>query len=171
MVTTFRSFRLAAMGFVAILMSAPLIAFAGALPDCLSQGQVLPINNAQVLQWKTTTQNQFQARGHIKGVLSHMYPDHSGHTHMEVLLDSNPRHGIEVIYNQSFGALPTLAPGMTIESCGDYITSNAPTGKYPASPDGAILHWVHRSGGRHESGYVSVNGAVYGTGSGQGAFY
>ncbi len=161
----------AVAGMLAVLFFGPIVALAGALPDCLSHGQVLPINNAQILDWKTTTQNQFLARGHIKGVLAHMYPDRNGHTHMEVLLDSTPGHGIEVVYNQSFGPLPTLAPGMTIESCGDYITSNAPTAKYPASPDGAILHWVHRSGGGHESGYVAVNGVVYGTGNGTGAFY
>jgi hypothetical protein len=178
MVSAFRSQKVlsrvgvsAVLSSLALLFFAPVIALAAALPDCLSQGQVLPINNAQVLDWKTSTQNQFLARGHIKGLLAHMYPDHNGHTHMEVMLDSTPGHGIEVIYNQSFGALPTLTPGMVIESCGDYITSIAPTGKYPASPDGAILHWVHRGGGSHASGYVSVNGVVYGTGNGTGAFY
>ncbi len=159
------------LGFFAATVFGPLMAMAANLPVCTSHGQPLPVNNAQVIQWKFSTPNQFLARGHIQGILTHMYPDHSGHTHMEVMLDNIPGHGIEVVYNQSFGALPQLTPGMHIEACGDYITSNAPTSKYPASPDGAILHWVHRSpSAGHDSGYVAVNGVPYGGGNGSGAF-
>ena len=167
----FSKVRATLLSVLACISFGPLMAGAGVLPNCLANGQVLPVNNAQVIQWKTTTQNQFLARGHIKGVLAHMYPDHSGHTHMEVMLDANRADAIEVIYNQSFGALPQLQPGMVIEACGDYVTSDAPTAQYPASPDGAILHWVHRSNGGHDSGYVAINGVLFGGGNGTGAFY
>jgi hypothetical protein len=69
-----------------------------------------------------------------------------------------------VIYNEQFGAVPATRAGDQFEACGDYITSNAPSGQYPASPDGAIVHWIHQSPNpkSHDSGYLIVNGVVCG---------
>lgn len=146
--------------------------FAGTpAPNCLgSQGQSLPEMDAQVILWKTTTPNQFLARAHIVGAISDIYPDHNGHTHFAVIFNARPQDNLEIVYNQSFGMLPHLAVGMTVEACGDYITSDAPTTQYPASPAGAILHWIHRNpkGAGHPSGYLMINGSVYGQGSGSG---
>ena len=71
---------------------------------------------------------------------------------------------IEVIYNEAFGDVEEdVKVGDQVEACGDYITSNAPSGPYPASPDGAILHWVHMaSGSGHPNGYLRINGMLYG---------
>lgn len=142
-----------------------------AVPPCMNQGQALPISNQQVIAWKHSTANQFLARAHVVGTLTRLYPDHSGHTHFEIQLAPTPDGTLEIVYNQSFGALPALSPGMTVEACGDYITSIAQSGPYPASPDGAILHWVHRnpSGQGHDSGFLVINGAVCGQGNGSGA--
>jgi hypothetical protein len=130
----------------------------------------LAINNDQVLQWKTSTPNQFLARGHIQGRIIQVYPDHSGHEHFSVEIGNASGDTIEVIYNLSFGATAPLAVGMEVEACGDYITSDAPAGPYPASPDGAILHWVHRAtNGRHDSGFLMIDGVLYGQGNGSGA--
>lgn len=142
-----------------------------AAPACLSTaGQTLPVMDQQVLQWKKTTANQFLARAHVQGVVSDIYPDHNGHTHFAITLDSNSQDNLEMVYNQSFGALPPLKIGMTVEACGDYITSNAATSQYPASPAGAIMHWIHRnpSSHGHQSGYLIINSTLYGQGSGQG---
>jgi hypothetical protein len=137
-------------------------------PNCLgNNSQILPIDDVQVLTYKTTTPNQFLARAHIQGVLQHAYADKSGHDHFEIKIGSGPTDNIEVVYNQEFGSLPQLRPGMIVEACGDYITSNAATSKYPPSPDGAIVHWVHRAnGGNHQSGYLVINGILCGQGSG-----
>ena len=140
-------------------------------PPCLDDsGKPIAINNAQVLQWKTTTNNQFLARAHVQGVVMDIYPDHSGHNHFAIDLTSNPKDGLEVIYNESFGALPAIRVGMMIEACGDYITSDQATSQYPASPQGAIIHWIHRnpSSQGHKSGYVMINGVLYGQGNGNG---
>ena len=53
---------------------------------------------------------------------------------------------------------------MSIEACGDYITSTAQSGPYPPSPDGAILHWVHMNpaGRGHDAGFLAINGTLYG---------
>ncbi|MDR3607631.1 MAG: hypothetical protein P4M08_09650 [Oligoflexia bacterium] len=144
----------------------------GAIPSCMSGNQILPIDNQQVIQWKTSTANQYLARAHVEGPITTLYPDHSGHTHFEIELDKNTQETLEIIYNQSFGALPALQVGMQVEACGDYITSTAQSGPYPASPDGAILHWVHRNpGGRgHDSGFVAIDGVLYGEGNGNGNF-
>ncbi len=138
---------------------------------CMDRGQAIPVNNQQVITWKHSTANQFLARAHVLGTLTRLYPDHNGHTHFEIQIAPTSDGTLEIVYNQSFGALPALSPGMPVEACGDYITSIAQSGPYPPSPDGAILHWVHRnpSGQGHDSGFLVINGAVCGQGSGSGA--
>ncbi|MGZ3725940.1 MAG: hypothetical protein ACXWQQ_09065 [Pseudobdellovibrio sp.] len=133
-------------------------------PDCLSGKSVLAINNDAVLNWKATTKNQYLNRGHIKGTLVRDLPDQSGHQHFEVRIGDKPNDLIEVIYNIEFGTIGLTAPGDSFEACGDYITANAAAGGYQPSPDGAILHWVHLSDNTksHASGYVMINGVLYG---------
>ena len=137
----------------------------GGLPACAGDRGMLDVNNDQVIQWKTTTQNQFRARGHIQGHLTNIFPDATGHHHLEVTIGGNTSDTIEVVYNEDFGALPTLALNQVVEACGDYITSNARSGGYAPSPDGAILHWVHLStNNHHPSGYIAIDGVAYGVG-------
>lgn len=133
-------------------------------PPCLASGKNLPVINEQVHLWKTSTSNQYVARAHIHGVLSEIYPEKNGHAHFQIEFDGGVRDTLEVVYSLDFGKLPSLAVGMEIEACGDYITSNAPTTQYPPSPDGAIIHWIHKNprGRGHESGYLTVDGRVYG---------
>jgi hypothetical protein len=139
-------------------------------PACLdNNGKQLNAENAQVLNLKTTTQNQFLARAHVTGVVGNIYPDHAGHNHFQAIIGPKPGDTIEIIYNISFGALPHLVPGMTVDTCGDFINSDAATSLYPASPDGAIMHWIHRNPhGSHKSGFLIINGTVYGEGAGDG---
>lgn len=128
---------------------------------CLTLGnRILPVNNAQVEKYKQSTPNLFLARAHVLGNITKVYPNKNGHNHFQVTLDDATT--IEVIYNTEFGPLPELIPGTNIEACGDYITSNQDTDQYPASPDGAILHWVHKSTRVHLSGYLRFNGHYYG---------
>jgi hypothetical protein len=134
------------------------------IPNCLTNsGELLNINNDQVLKWKETSQDQFHSRGHIFGSLVNIFPDATGHHHMSVLIGPNNQDTIEVIYNEDFGPMPALKIGDKIEACGDYITSRGTVGSYPASPDGAIVHWVHRSPNpNHMSGFVVVDGTLCG---------
>jgi hypothetical protein len=158
------------LGAALSIAACPLVAHAD-VPDCLgSDGTELAVNNAQVLQWKVSTPNQTLERAHIQGTLVQLFPDEHGHNHFSVQIGNQPGDAIEVVYNISFGALPQLTPGMNVEACGDYITSTAQAGPYPASPDGAILHWVHLnpSGHGHASGYVAIDGQAYGQGHGHG---
>ena len=129
----------------------------------------LQINNDEVLNWKSRTQNQFHARGHVRGELVKIYPDRNGHEHFSIRIGVTEAETIEVVYNQAFGAMPEPELGMSVEVCGDYITSTAPSPgpngqTYPASPDGAIIHWIHgapqRSG--HHSGWLYMNGVLVG---------
>jgi hypothetical protein len=144
---------------------------AQAAPACLDRnGRDLPIDDQTVLKLKVSTPNQFLSRAHISGTIETIYPIKNGHDHFQVKIGPKPDDTIEVIYNRSFGPLDPLIPGQTVEACGDYITSTAPTTNYEPSPDGAILHWVHRSNntGKHKSGYVIMNGKVLGQGAGTG---
>lgn len=134
------------------------------VPPCMAGGKEFGPNNLQILEWKARTKNSFVARGHILGRLVRRYSNKNGHSHFSVLIGKTPTDTIEVIYNESFGETPPLTAGAVVEACGDYITSNQPSGPYPASPDGAIIHWVHFNPGvrGHEDGYVVVNGKLTG---------
>ena len=127
----------------------------------MDHGKSLDVINQQVITWKSSTSNAFLARARIQGTVDQVFPDHSGHRHFSLKIGPNPTDHIEVIYNLSFGKLPVPTIGMTGEACGDYITSIAQTGSYPPSPDGGIIHWVHRSPRGHEPGYVILNGIKY----------
>jgi hypothetical protein len=149
--------------FLSLVISAA--AFADEVPPCMGTGYELPVNNRQVLHWKRTTENQFRERAHVQGEIVEIYPDRNGHEHFVIALGRDQEDVLEVIYNQEFGALPELETGMVVEACGDYITSTAPSGPYPASPVGAIIHWVHfnPSNRGHESGFLVIDGKLYGT--------
>ena len=120
-------------------------------------------NNAQVLNWKTSTPNTWQGRGFVNGSVVEVVKDRSSHLHFVIKIGPAKTDILEVIYNVSFGQLPALNPGTPVAICGDYITANDRSGRYPPSPAGAIIHWVHGSNNnRHEDGFVAVNGTVYG---------
>jgi hypothetical protein len=132
--------------------------------SCLSHGSPLAINNTDILNWKATSRNQFRSRAHLSGTFIKRYADQTGHEHFEVQIGSQSSDTIEIIYNQEFGSIPAINPRAVIEACGDYITANASVGGYKASPDGAIVHWVHQSTNPsgHDSGFVMVDGKIYG---------
>jgi hypothetical protein len=133
-------------------------------PVCMGHGQVMPVNNAQIAKFKTTTPNGYHDRGHVSGKVTAVFKNATGHNHFEITLDgvATPTT-LEVVYDMKFGGLSPIAPGMQIEACGDYITANAFFHGYKPSPDGAIIHWVHRADhGGHDAGFVIVNGEVFG---------
>jgi hypothetical protein len=160
------------MKLISLLVFAfPLAVWANSAPPCFGNGnQELPIIDGQVVQWEHTTPNQFLARAHVAGPIVQTYPDQNGHTHFEIRIGNGPDDLLEVIYNQSFGPTPEPRIGMSVEACGDYITSDAPSGPYPASPAGAIIHWIHAnpSGRGHAPGYLIMDGQLCGQGHGEG---
>jgi hypothetical protein len=133
-------------------------------PECLAYGRALPINNQQVLHWKRTTKNQFRERGNIQGTVTQILPDRNSHAHFVIQIGKGGNDTIEVIYNEDFGKMPTPKIGAVVQACGDYITSTAQSGPYPASPVGAIIHWVHMNprGRGHDPGFTMVDGVLYG---------
>ncbi|HAR42465.1 MAG TPA: hypothetical protein DCS07_07510 [Bdellovibrionales bacterium] len=135
-----------------------------ALPPCMDGKEQLSIDNEQVLDWKSNTANQFLGRARVQGPITKLYPDRNNHAHFVIKLGPKPGDTLEVVYNYNFGKLPRLQPGMQVEACGDYITSTAQSGNYAPSPDGAIIHWVHKNpkGRGHESGYVVIDNVLYG---------
>ena len=139
-------------------------AHATPVPVCLDKtGVVLPADDDQVIQLKATTANLYLERAHVTGIIEALYPNQNGHAHFSLRIGTGPKDTLEIIYNVEFGALPTLATGMQVEACGDFINQFAVGGGYQPSPDGAILHWIHQSNSRnHQSGYVAINGVTYG---------
>lgn len=134
---------------------------------CKSGSQILPIDNTQVLEWKKTTPNQFEARAHIEGPVVRIDLDRNLHDHFAIQIGPNDTDTIEIISNQTFAKLPELQLGTKVEVCGDYITSNAISGRYLPSPDNAIIHWVHFSkNGNHDNGFIKIDSTLYGNGKG-----
>ncbi len=140
------------------------------IPECMGHGTALPVDNAEVIHWKESTANQTLERAHVQGTIDRLFPTEHGHNHFEIQIGPNATDTLEVVYNISFGALPQLKVGMSIEACGDYITSTHATSQYPASPSGAIIHWIHRSDTpKHDAGFLMINNALYGQGHGSGS--
>lgn len=151
---------------VLFLFLLAISAQAAGLPDCLDNKKMpLPVINAQVLNWKKSTKNLFTARAHITGTVIRLYPDRNNHNHFQIQMGKAADETLEVVYSQDFGALPPVRVGMNVEACGDYITSIA-AAQYPASPDGAIIHWIHKNPSKkgHPSGYLAIDGVLYGQG-------
>lgn len=131
--------------------------------QCLNQGHELPFDNSEVEHWRTSSPDQFKARAHIQGRLSKVLPEATDHQHFEIQIGPSDTDLIEVIYNKQFGSLPKLNIGSLVEACGDYITARSPSQFGPASPAGAIIHWVHASvSATHPNGFLIINGVVYG---------
>jgi hypothetical protein len=153
-----------AFGLIGLLLAAGAQAETTAAPECLAYGRALPVNNSQVLHWKRTTKNQFRERGNIQGTVTEILADRNGHAHFVIQIGKQKEDTIEVIYNEDFGKMPTPKIGAQVQACGDYITSTAQSGPYPASPAGAIIHWVHMnpSGRGHDAGFTMVDGVLYG---------
>lgn len=150
-------------------------AYSDQAPQCLDQsGNDLSIDNDQVMQWKTSTPNNYLNRAHVSGTVVAVYPDQTNHAHFGIQLTgengnqdfsdaSNSSNTLEVVYDLLFGPIPAVHVGDTVEACGDYITAYAQSGHYPPSPDGALIHWIHRSdSARHENGFLMINGSLYG---------
>jgi hypothetical protein len=93
-----------------------------------------------------------------------VYSDKTGHDHFAAQIGKEKGDIIELIYNQDFGVLPDVQPGMKVQACGDYITATAQSGPYPPSPAGAIIHWLHMNprGRGHDDGFLAINGRLYG---------
>lgn len=154
-------------GLAVVALFFTQIGWAGnrAAPPCLdTKGRVLPIDNDQVIDWKNSTPNQFKGRAHVSGPVVLVYPDKNDHSHFLIQIGKDENDTLEVIYNINFGELPALTDGDQVEACGDYITSNAPYQRYPASPAGAIIHWIHRAPNpkKHPHGFLTINDHVYG---------
>jgi hypothetical protein len=138
-------------------------------PSCLdNQGNQMAVDNSSAIVLKTSTPNEYLTRVHVSGTVTQQYESENGHAHFGISIGPNPTDTLEMVYNESFGPLPLPTPGMTVEACGDFINSFKATSQYPASPDGAIVHWVHKnpSGHGHPSGYLVMNGLVCGQGNG-----
>lgn len=159
-----------ALGFTALLLCFFTITVQAETPLCMAKGQPLPVNNEQVLDWKFKSKNAYKNRGNVEGVIGKIYKDKTGHRHFQLIIGEDPRDTIEIIYNQSFGKIPNeaLVAGHRAQACGDYITAKAMNGKHRASPDGAIIHWVHKSNASyHDHGFVVIEDTLYGMEAGK----
>ena len=134
-------------------------------PPCLGlDGEPMPVNNQQPLKWKTTTPNEYHDRAHVTGTVEQVYPDKTGHHHFQLQIGFSSNETVEIIFNEDFGSTPDIQSGMQVEACGDFINQFAPANGYQPSPDGALIHWVHRSNNpsRHPSGYLIIDGQPFG---------
>jgi len=129
-------------------------------PVCLEGPQEISVDNARVLRFKVQEKNQFLARAYVEGKVISMPEQQGDHDHFSISIGNKATDTLEVIYNNEFGNMPNVQLGDQVTVCGDFINSFARAGGYDASPDGAIIHWVHynpgtRSSSRgHEHGFI-----------------
>jgi len=141
------------------------------VPDCFDiRGSLLPIDNELVLNMKRSAPLGETRRAHVAGKVVRLFPDKVNgtgtvHAHFEIQIGDSQGEVLEVVYSEDFGDMPDPAVGSLVEACGDFINAYASQNGYPPSPSNAIIHWVHRSNSpRHQSGYVVIEGALYGNG-------
>ncbi len=154
------------VGFLGALLTISA-AWADVPPPCRDKRKdILEIDNERALMVKKTKPDQTQVRARISGKVQKIYKDQTEHDHFSIQIGSKPGESVEVVYSQDFGKIPEerLKVGAVVEACGDFIVSKKKTKRYPPSPDGAIIHWVHRSNDpkRHPDGYVLVDRVLYG---------
>jgi len=130
------------------------------MPACLDGPDELKIDNDRVLKLKTTTRNQYLARAFVQGRVVDALNSQNGHDHFSISIGPGPTDTLEIIYNIEFGAMPNFKVGDPVIVCGDYITSTAAAGGYPASPDGAIVHWIHFNPGTRQGSATHAHGFV-----------
>lgn len=153
---------------LALVLSVSLLAPVSALaylsnektPVCMNGSEEVRVDNAQVLKWKTTTKNQYLDRGYVSGTVSIAPTMKNGHSHFFMKIGPGPKDDLEIVYNIEFGTMPSVKVGDPLIVCGDYITSNAPTERYEASPAGAIIHWVHYNPGTRQSSKKHPHGFI-----------
>ncbi len=135
-------------------------------PLCFRGSDILSINNNEALGWKSTTQNQYKSQGYIAGVLDGQIKLVGDHYRFILRIGNGPRDLIEVVYNENFGSIPKVETGAQISVCGEFINSFKATGRYQASPAGAIIHWAHYNPGtragsaNHEHGFIMIEGST-----------
>ena len=148
-----------------------VISFAGGrqqqspVPECMDGRRALSEMNQEVLDLRTNKPSGYKARALVQGQVEEVYADSGDHLHFSIRIGKAADDRIEVVYNTSFGRMPIPQKGEEVIACGDYIVSTSQNGKFPPSPDGAIIHWVHQSPGKgHDHGFVHMSGVLYGFG-------
>jgi hypothetical protein len=164
---------LTALFSTTVFLALSYAALADTAPVCISGSQVLSVDNALAVQRKEDHDqypNGTTYRGNISGVITKLYADQTCHTHFEIALDGTPSTTIEVIYDQGFGSTPKPAIGMSVQACGDFIISYSKENGYAASPDGALIHWIHATDtSKHDAGFLILGDTLCGQDIGSSA--
>ncbi len=157
-----------ALTLLASLNSAPArAADSNAAPTCMGTDSALTIDNERALELKNSNSGA-AIRANVAGKVERIFKEQCNskgtcHDHFEIRLGENSDDVLEVVYSMDFGDLPKLQIGDDVQACGDFINTNVNPKRGPASPSGAIIHWVHRSTCMdHESGFVTINGTLFG---------
>jgi len=160
------------VGFLALLFCFPAFAAsAGKVPTCLDDARrPMRIDNSRVLDLKRTTRSGYHDRGFVRGPLLSVVSTKGSHVRLDVYIGpegSEPRGAetsIELVYNRAFGQLGNrLEAGMDVVACGDFVNAFKQNGRYPPSPLGAIIHWLHMSPRpNHVSGFLMIDGKLFG---------
>lgn len=153
---------------ILLVLSIAEKAFSAEIPGCKGDdGENLSLMNETVLEWKTSKPNQFKERALIEGTFVRVTTDRTSHFQFNIQVGPDPITDlVEVVYNKEFGEMPEPYVGMRVSACGDFINAFASSAGYPASPAGAIIHWVHMNPGdrnaSHPDGYVVMDGELVG---------
>lgn len=138
------------------------------MPVCMDEAAEMKTDNARILRFKRESKNQYMARSFVEGIVLDVGGPRNGHDRFAISIGSGENDTLEIVYNRSFGKMPSIQVGDPVAVCGDYITSKAHSGRYPPSPEGAIIHWAHynpanRSGSlNHKHGFIMFGSNLVG---------
>ncbi len=136
------------------------------MPLCFDQSEVLEVDNERVLRMKAEKPNQYKARAFVEGKVTTNPYLRGEHIRFSIQIGRDTDETLEMVYNIDFGDLPEVRIGDNVVVCGEFINSFKQGGGYPASPDGAIVHWVHHNPGDrdtvHEHGFMMFENGLAG---------
>ena len=163
-------------------------AFAQSVPQqpCLDYNHTaIPLENETVLGYKTSLPNLQKKQVYVKGTLvKYMGPirnQHGVHLHFIMALRDPAQPNsmadlIEISHSMNGTGVSDAPTEADLRAgpfyiCGEYSTTNAngtpPVTKFTPSVTGAMIHFTHRAGQGHPSGFIFANGKTFGNQAGQ----
>lgn len=130
--------------------------------SCFQKKTILENNEIELINHIGKKAQGYKTRGHVDGVVLEVTENRQGHLHFIVDLDadiSTNHDRIEFVYNQKFGEIFDLRPGLMVRGCGDFVID-------PYSPTKAVLHWLHgnpyKKKNNHEDGFLIIEDKIFG---------
>ena len=129
--------------------------------DCVKFGNVLSINNLEILKLKATSDDGTAAGAYVKGTFLKAYATADLGPHFQMKIGPRSYDTLEVYYSDET-KLPRIKKGDHVIVCGRYTTNKNGFLENPKSPDGAYLTQTGTAWSPYaEDGFIIIRGHLY----------